>query len=47
MTFELEKVSEGTKLKFLQSGVPEDQFDAISEGWFEHYWEKMKKLLEK
>ena len=45
--FELVKTSGGTKLKFMQKGVPEDQYNAISDGWFEHYWNKMKKNLEK
>ncbi len=45
--FELEKTSNGTKLTFLQIGVPENQYKDISEGWVEHYWDKMKKTLEK
>ena len=46
-TFELKKASNGAKLIFAQSDVPEDQYKPISEGWVEHYWNKMKKLLEK
>lgn len=45
--FLLEKVKEGTKLTFTQKGVPAGQHKAISDGWHEHYWEKMKKMLEK
>ena len=47
VTFELGKVEGGTKLKFTQAGVPEDQYEAISEGWVEWYWDNMKKMLEK
>ena len=45
-TFELRKVASGTQLKFTQIDVPEEQFKEISEGWIEHYWDKMKKVLE-
>ncbi len=44
-SFELKKVPGGSKLTFLQTEVPEDQFDDISQGWVEYYWEKMKKML--
>ncbi len=42
-----QKATGGTKLIFFQEDVPEDQYQAISEGWKEHYWEPMKKMLEK
>lgn len=45
--FELEKVKEGTKLTFTQTDVPDDQVEHISHGWKEHYWERMRKMLEK
>ncbi len=44
-TFELRKIDSGTELKFTQEDVPDDQYDAISDGWFEHYWDKMKKIF--
>jgi activator of HSP90 ATPase len=47
VTFELEIVKGGTKLKFTQTGVPEDQYDSIRQGWVEYYWDNMKKMLEK
>ena len=47
VTFELEKAGAGTKMKFTQTSVPEDQYEAVSDGWVEHYWDKMKKMLEK
>lgn len=45
-SFELKKVTGGSKLTFVQTEVPEDQFEDISQGWVEDYWEKMKKLLD-
>jgi activator of HSP90 ATPase len=46
-TFLLEAVSGGTKLTFTQTDVPDDQYDAISDGWKEYYWAPMKEMLEK
>ena len=46
-TFELEEVEGGTKLTFTQSGVPEDQYEDISQGWRDYYWKPMKEMLEK
>ncbi|MBI4210818.1 MAG: SRPBCC domain-containing protein [Candidatus Diapherotrites archaeon] len=37
----------GTKLSFTQTGVPQEFAEEISEGWKQHYWEKMRKMLEK
>ena len=45
-SFALEKVKGGTRLTFIQSGIPDDQYEPIKEGWKEHYWEKMKAFLE-
>ena len=44
-SFELKRVPGGTKLTFVQTKVPEDQYEGINDGWVEHYWEKMKKEL--
>ncbi len=44
-SFELKKVPGGSKLIFLQTEVPEDQFEDISQGWVDNYWEKMKRML--
>jgi hypothetical protein len=44
--FALAKVKGGTRLTFTQSGIPDDQVEPIKEGWKEHYWDKMKALLE-
>ena len=44
--FMLKKSGNRTKLMFLQTGVPEDKYKDISDGWKEHYWEKMKADIE-
>jgi activator of HSP90 ATPase len=46
-TFTFTKVESGTKLKFTQTGVPEDQYASISQGWRDYYWAPMKEMLEK
>ena len=46
-TFLLKKIAKGTKLVFTQTGVPEEFYEEISNGWHEHYWEHMKRMLEK
>ena len=46
-TFSLRQVQGGTSLTFTQTGVPEDQYEAISQGWRDYYWKPMKKMLEK
>jgi activator of HSP90 ATPase len=45
--FALAKTKTGTRLTFTQTRVPEDQVRPISRGWKEHYWEKMKGMLER
>jgi activator of HSP90 ATPase len=44
-SFELKKVPGGSRLTFVQTEVPEDQFEDIDEGGVEHYWERIKKML--
>jgi len=46
-TYTLTKVEGGTRLTFTQSGVPEDQYEDVSQGWKEYYWAPMKDMLEK
>jgi activator of HSP90 ATPase len=46
VTFQLEKTVNGTRLTFTQTGVPEDEYESIDEGWKEHYWKKMRRMLE-
>jgi activator of HSP90 ATPase len=43
----LTPVSSGTKLSFVQAGVPADQYEEISQGWYDYYWNPMKAALEK
>ena len=45
-TFQLTPVQNGTRLTFTQSGVPLEQYDAISQGWKDYYWEPVKQMLE-
>ena len=47
VTFSLKEVEDGTHLTFTQTGVPEEQYEDISQGWRDYYWAPMKKMLEK
>jgi activator of HSP90 ATPase len=46
-TFSLREISDGTRLTFTQSGVPEEFYDDIRQGWWDYYWEPMKEMLKK
>jgi activator of HSP90 ATPase len=46
-TFSLKKIEGGTRLTFTQTGVPEEFYEDVKEGWIDYYWEPMKRLLEK
>lgn len=46
VTYKLEPKGKGTKLTFTQTGVPEEHHKNISDGWKEHYWDKMKEMFE-
>lgn len=46
-TFSFKTVKSGTKLTFTQSGVPDDQYEPIKQGWIDYYWKPMKEMLEK
>ncbi len=45
-TFSLKKTRIGTRLTFFQSGVPESCYKSIKQGWWDSYWNPMKKMLE-
>ncbi len=45
VTFAFAKADGGTKMTFTQTGVPEDQFEDVSQGWKDYYWTPMKKML--
>jgi activator of HSP90 ATPase len=47
LTIILSPVSSKTLLSFVQTGVPSDQFEEISKGWYDYYWNPLKALLEK
>lgn len=36
-----------TKLKFLQTNIPDDFYSDVKQGWIDYYWEPLKKYLEK
>lgn len=45
-TLTLEAIDGGTRLTLVQTGVPEESFEGINEGWQTYYWPKMKQMLE-
>jgi activator of HSP90 ATPase len=44
-TFALKNVKSGTQLSFYQSGVPDKEYAGVKQGWVEHYWTPMRKML--
>ena len=47
VTFSLKEVAGGTRLTFTQTGVPEEHYEDIAQGWRDYYWGPMKEMLEK
>ena len=47
VTFSLKPIAGGTRLTFTHSGVPDEHYESIKQGWIENYWTPMKVLLEK
>ena len=45
VTYELKKTATGTVLEFTQTGIPEELFEEISEGWIDNYWDPLKEYL--
>jgi activator of HSP90 ATPase len=43
--FELEKMGDKTKLRFLQSNVPEHKVESLKDGWKQFYWDAIKTYL--
>lgn len=37
----------GTKMSFYHTWIPQDEYESIKAGWEKHYWEPMKKMLNK
>jgi len=46
-TFALKKVPGGTKLTFTQTGVPNNQYSSIKQGWIDYYWVPLRELFAK
>ena len=46
-TFTLKAVDGGTRLTFTHSGVPDELFDSIKNGWVEFYWQPLAAWLAK
>lgn len=47
VTFRLTPVKGGTRLTFTHSGVPDEHYESIKQGWIDNYWTPMKTMLEK
>ena len=47
VTFALAPVRGGTRLRFTQKGVPNNDYRAKRNGWVTAYWEKLKRYLER
>lgn len=43
--FTLRKVKGGTRVNFVQNGVPEECYEHISKGWDEFFWAPLGKML--
>lgn len=46
-TFALTKVKSGTRLTFTQTGVPDQQYTAVKQGWIDFYWTPLKQMSER
>lgn len=44
--FEFSESSDGTVLEFTHTDVPEAKAESIEQGWYDHYWNPMKEMLE-
>ena len=47
VTFRLTPVKAGTRLDFTHSGVPEQFFDDIKQGWIDNYWQPLRARFNK
>lgn len=45
-TFLFEPEDGGTKMTFIQTGVPEKNLGALEEGWLEYYWGPMSEFID-
>jgi len=46
-TFALKQEGDKTRLTFTQSGVPDEHYEDIKQGWIDYYWNPLKETLEK
>ncbi len=46
-TYLLKPVKGGTQLTFTQTGVPDEQYSTVKQGWIDFYWKPLKKALGK
>ena len=47
ITLDLSKEGNKTKLKFSQTGIPDEFADEVEQGWIDFYWQPLKEYLEK
>ncbi len=47
LTVTFEKKNNGTRIKLVQENVPEDCYEDFEKGWYEFYWEPLKKIFNK
>lgn len=47
VTYSLKPFQGGAKLSFSHTGIPDTAYESIKSGWYEHYWNPIKKMLEK
>lgn len=45
--FRFDEIKDGTQITFIQTGVPEQFYNDIAQGWWDYYWNPMKQILEK
>ncbi len=45
VTFELTAIPEGTRLDFTHTGLPEGTEEEFTQGWFDNYWDPMKRYF--
>ena len=46
-TFSFKEVDGKTKFTFTQTGVPEEFYEDIKQGWIDYYWTPLKELFKK
>jgi len=47
VTFSFKQEKGKTKLAFIHSGVPENRYEDLKQGWKDYYWTPLKAMLEK